>query len=268
MGFGLEFAYFKEKRLIPNFIQKEPSTMKKMMLSSRLRATLGLMLCCGLLFLFPACDTPSVVEQPPVGNIFSPITGNAVGRSVRIGVVAQAQTTADDNKVEKVQVAISGFGVDTQVGEATRVSASGKPMYEYLWDSTKLADGTYYVQAEITDSRGNRAVTEKQTITVENGANNGPRIDIVNVAAGEQVSGTKVVEVKPREGEPAVQGVALMLNGVQVGAMIFDTFKAAYVYSLDTRNLRPGMHMLQARSKGTSGNLRFSPEMVINVTGG
>lgn len=209
-------------------------------------------------FFFAGCDTPEIAN-PPQGSIVAPVKGSTVGRMVRISVAAAADLLGD-NKIEKVRVSANGAGI----GEATRVSGSSTPTYEFIWDTSGLADGVYQVQAEITDSYGSRTLTEVSNVTVENGTGTGPRTAIANLTDGQAVAGTVNVEVIPMDGAAGLQGVALMLNGVQIAQ---DT-TSPYVFAVNTQTLRVGLHSFQAKARNTNGAVRYSSAVTVNVTGG
>ncbi|MBL7979052.1 MAG: hypothetical protein JNN12_11990 [Bacteroidetes Order II. Incertae sedis bacterium] len=211
----------------------------------------------GVLVIMPGCDTPAVVDVAPVGDMISPKTGNVVGRMVRVWVQAQAINT--DALVEKVLVSVNGV----EIGEASRLTAGPKPIFEYIWDSTGRPDGSYQLQAAITDSEGARTITLPQSVVVNNGNGAGPRVAITSHTTGQQVRGVIQVDATAQEPTP-IQSVSLLLNGVQVSTDASDP----YNFFLDTRTLPIGMHVLQPKSVGTNGSIRYGTTVTVNVTGG
>ncbi|MBN8587257.1 MAG: hypothetical protein J0L94_02935 [Rhodothermia bacterium] len=208
-------------------------------------------------FLLPGCDTPTDAQLAPAGEVVSPKSGNVVGRMVRVWVQAQALNT--DSVVEKVLVSVNGV----EVGEATRLIAGPKPIFEYIWDSTNRPDGAYQIQASITDSQGSRTVSLPQNVQVVNGNSTGPRVLISSHSTGQPVRGVVQVDVTAEDTAP-IQSVSLMVNGIQVGTDTSDP----YSFVLDTRELPIGMHVLQPKSIGTDGSIRFGSSVTVNVTGG
>ena len=98
----------------------------------------------------------------PTGTVTAPENGASVSGSA----VSVASTTAADpaSGVASVQFQVKpGAGSFANLG-----AADSSAPYGTSWDTTAIANGSYILQAIITDNAGNQTTTEQITVTVAN----------------------------------------------------------------------------------------------------
>lgn len=196
----------------------------------------------------------------PSVEIVSPAGNDLIAGVVPIFVRAEAYLNSPDNRIEIVHIAIDG----SPVGQAQRATYGAKPFFVYMWNTLTYPDGMHRIQVEALDTDGARGLSEIETLTVENGLNNGPLVSIVQPVAEQEVSGTTTVSVSTIPNEPAVAWVDLLIDGITVIRLSGPD----YEYEWNTRLEVPGVHTLQAKSFGTDGLIRLSVVIPVAVTGG
>jgi Bacterial Ig domain len=90
---------------------------------------------------------------PPSVTLVSPDTGQTVSGSVNVEA-----TATDDEGVSRVELLIDGVG--------RHVTTT--PPYRFSWDSLMVVNGTHTIEAAATDTSGNRSLSGKRTIFVDN----------------------------------------------------------------------------------------------------
>ena len=182
--------------------------------------------------------TGDVDAIPPSVGFTKPDNGSVVSGLLNI------QVSATDNiKVNSVKLFINGVlhGV------------SSVSPYNFEWDTTKVANGSYTLQAVATDGAENSS-TATISVVVNNVQDTiPPTISITSPKDGAVVKNTVSVTVSASD-NIKVTKVELYINGV-----LTDTsFTAPFNLKWNTRSFAKGTHTLQAKAYDASGNVGFS----------
>lgn len=109
----------------------------------------------------PASGTFTVTLPPePVVKIVRPRAGNVVKGKLTVSVSAQD----DQDPLGKLRVAVAIDGKKALV----QTYNPERQLYDAVWDTTTMADGPHTLRAVAVDSDGNRGLSQRVTVTVDN----------------------------------------------------------------------------------------------------
>ena len=137
--------------------------------------------------------------------------------------------------------------------------------YAFIWDSTKVSDGTHTLSAVATDNDGHSVTSEAVHQTVDNTA---PSTYLISPTAGGYFTGALAASAHASD----VSGVAAVLykiDGAPVGGPILAPDTAGgYTYSasLDISKLTPGHHTLTEVATDAAGNSTTSAPVQFTVS--
>ncbi|MFW6074408.1 MAG: Ig-like domain-containing protein [Chloroflexota bacterium] len=143
------------------------------------------------------------VDDPPTATFTNPLDGDTVS-----GDVTLAAEASDDRGVVQVefQVDLVVVGVDTD----------GSDGWSVPWDSTTIADGSYFFHAIATDTAG-QEWGEAIVVTVENGsADADPSVEITSPGDGDTVSGEVEITANASD-DNGVDQVEFFVDGASIG---------------------------------------------------
>ncbi|MDR4518177.1 MAG: Ig-like domain-containing protein [Nitrosomonas sp.] len=194
-------------------------------------------------------NIPSDTQNPRIG-ITSPVSGE-----VASGIKPVTFNVFDD--VGAVRVELYANGVFA--------GASEDAPFTINWDTTQTANGPGYIQAYAFDQAGNKGVSFKFSMIVDNN-NAAPAVDaeapvisIVSPVAG-TVSGTIPVDFSYSD-NVGVVSVDLYANGQLVGK----NTQAPFTFTLDTNAAADGDYTLTAHAFDEAGNQGVSATVLISV---
>ncbi|MDC8444745.1 MAG: Ig-like domain-containing protein, partial [Nitrosomonas sp.] len=195
-------------------------------------------------------DTGTDTQAPRI-SITSPVDG-AVS-----GVVPVAFSYSDNVAVASVEFYVNG----------SLHSTSAQAPFSLSLDTTKLASGSYTLNAIAFDAERNQGVSNTVTVTVSNGstANNKdtqtPVISIASPATGSTVSGNVPVSFSYSD-NVAVTAIDLYVNGQLYGK----STQAPFTFALDTTKLANGNYSLTAHAFDAAGNQGVSGSVSVAVS--
>ena len=194
-------------------------------------------------------SSSSDTEKPRIG-ITSPLSGEVVS-----GIRPVTFNVFDDVGAVRVELYASGVFV----------GASEEAPFTINWDTTQTANGSGYIQAYAFDQAGNKGVSFKFAITVDNNNpapaedTDAPAISIINPVAG-TVSGTIPVDFSYSD-NVGVVSVDLYVNGQFYGK----NTQAPFTFTLDTNAVADGDYRLTAYAFDKAGNKGASNTVVVTV---
>jgi Bacterial Ig domain len=121
----------------------------------------------GIIVEYPSPRTLATSVAPAVA-IRTPSAGATVRGQVTIAVDAR-----DDEFVSRVELMLDG----------QPLAVVPAAPFEYLWSTTRVPNGTHTLTAAATDNAGNRTISARQAVNVQNTATNGPTREIVLYAS-------------------------------------------------------------------------------------
>lgn len=186
----------------------------------------------------------SAVDNPPVVSLVSPADGSHVKGSVTI----QIDATDDKDKVGSLNVDVSLDGGSTWL-DTTYSSTSG--YYEYSWDTTAVADGTYTIDARATDSSGNTTNAAQVSITVDNTQ---PSVAIDSPASGAVVKGDVEIVASASDATSGVAGVEWRVVGVTSFAPMTLETDGKWHATWDSTTVADGSYSIEVRATDNAGN--------------
>jgi hypothetical protein len=196
-----------------------------------------------------ANGTPSDTT-PPTVSISSPTSGNVSG------TVTVSANAADNVGVAHVDFYVNGglVGSDTAVP------------YQYLWNTTSIADGATQLKAVAYDAAGNSAQSAMVTVNVANVVTppdiTPPTVSIASPTGG-NVSGVITISANASD-NVGVTHVDLMVNGQSAGSAT----SAPYQFSWNSTAVANGAAQLKAVAYDAAGNLAQSAIVTVSVANG
>jgi len=192
-----------------------------------------------------------ILTQPdtaaPRVSIASPVDGATASAGTTISVWA-----ADDAAVVKVEVYLDDilFAFDTPAP------------FDFIWDTTRISDGPYILQARAYDAAGNVGYSDMISVTVDNTVADiaPPEVSIVSPPDGTVIAGLVNVSVAGSD-DVGVTAVELLLDG---NILAVDT-AAPFAFTWDTTRSADGIHTLQGRAYDAAGNAATSHPVSITV---
>src|SRR5579872_5868415 len=210
-----------------------------------------------------------------IGSVGLGLTGCA-------GLVSSSKSTSNDNPTPLTISGAQGTAATTNSFQAdwlTSAPATSQVAYgktsaygsSTTVDPTMLtshqitvanlsAGTTYHFQIHSTDGSGASAASNDMTITTA-ADTVAPTVSIASPAAGATLSATTSVTVIASD-NVGVASVQLKVDSVNVGVPLSVT---PYIFSLNTKALSDGNHVLSATASDTAGNTATSAPVAVKV---
>ncbi len=205
-----------------------------------------------------------------------------MGLSGCAGLVSSAKTTGDSNpttltisSARDTAVTMTSFQADwstsspatsqvvygksTTYGSSTAVDPTMLASHQITVPSLS-ASTTYHFQIHSTDASGNSAVSDDMTVTTL-ADTVAPTVSIASPAAGATLSATTPITVTASD-NVGVTSVQLKVDSANSGAPLT---VAPYVFSLNTKTLSDGNHILSATASDAAGNTGTSVPVSVKV---
>ncbi len=198
------------------------------------------------------------VNNVPVTSVLIPSGGSSVSGS-QVLLDASASDPAGVSKVEfeltggSLNGAVIATGTPTYYGELAR------------WNSTLVPNGTYTLQSVAYDAAGNRGVSSRVTIVVQNPL---PTTSVLIPSNGASVSGSHVLLDASASGSSAVSSVEFRLTGGSLNDALIATATPTYygwIASWDSTSVPDGTYMLQSVADDSGGNQGIGPAISVTV---
>ncbi|NND60728.1 MAG: hypothetical protein HKN49_10715 [Gammaproteobacteria bacterium] len=191
-----------------------------------------------------ALPEPPSDQTPPSVTLVSP--GNTVSGSITVNADA-----SDDTGVAAVRFYING---------ALAGSDTSAP-YQFNWDTTAVADGTYELGAEADDVAGNTTVATPVMVTVDNTLPPDVDMPFVQITLpGAALSGVASIVIEATD-NVGVTLVSLTANDVLIGS----DSTAPFTIDWDTLAVANGDYTLVATATDAAGNSASSEPVVVTV---
>jgi chitodextrinase len=192
--------------------------------------------------------------MPPSVTIASPASGAKIS-----GTTTLAATATDNVGVTKVAF----YSGTTLLGSASNSSGS---TWQYSWDSTGTANGTYTLTARASDAAGNVTTSASVLVTVSNTAadTTPPSVSITSPTKGATVSGTIGLTVTATD-NVGVTKVAFY-DGSSLLGTATSSSGSTWQYSWNTSSAANGGCSLTAKAYDASGNCGTSASISVTVS--
>jgi chitinase len=170
---------------------------------------------------------------PPTVNIVNPSSGASLS-----GTASITAGVYDSEGIAKVEFYINGALASTDTA----------PTYNYAWDTTAVANGTYTLQAKAYDTSNNSTMSAPKTVTVANQDTTAPNLTILSPTAGTTVKKGSVVNISVEASD-------------NVGVTRLDYYVDGFVVCIDYGTTCPwktptrkGTYQIEVRAQDTAGN--------------
>ena len=182
-------------------------------------------------------SNPKDTTAPSVA-LTSPANGQTVAGSVTVGA-----TASDASGIAKVDFYVNGV---------LTASDSTYP-YSYLWDTSKLADGTYTLQARVMDGAGLVGSSTVATVNVANPKDTvAPTVSVTAPANGSVVTALRKVTVTAK----ASDNVAVVRSDLYIdGALKSSVASGTLSWTWNLRGIAAGAHQILVKSFDAAGNV-------------
>jgi thermitase len=178
--------------------------------------------------------------SPPTAAVIFPANGATVSGTISVSVSA-----TDDVKVTQVELYLDG----------ELLGSDSTAPFIFVWDSTRISDGTHTLQAVASDAAGNSADSAVIVVKVQNAASDTtpPTVFIASPAGTDTVS--KVVKITVEASDDVqVQQVDFLLDGSVVRSASCSTTTCTVRFNWNTRKETKGSHDISAVAYDTAGN--------------
>lgn len=198
-----------------------------------------------------ASSTP--VDTQPTADLTAPTIGltKPAANSMLEGQVSLEASASDNIGVSKVIFYYNGVAIATDTAAP----------YAATWDTTKLANGSYSLEARAYDAAGNVGYSAVVPVVVSNAIDaTAPIVTITQPAAGATVSGRSFAFEAKASDDKAVAQLSLILDGKTV-----KTCAAATVcqQKVNTGKLAVGSHALVVEALDVANNKGFASSTFI-----
>jgi len=163
-------------------------------------------------------------------------------------------SAGDDGGVDRVELYMDG----------TRLATDTTAPYQFYWDTSAHADGSYELWAIAHDSAGNQGQSDFIVVSVSNaivGDTVAPTVSVTSPQGGATISGATTVSVSASD-DSGVDRVQLYIDGSLLGT---DT-TAPYQFYWDTNAYADGNYELQAIAYDSAGNQGQSTFITVSVS--
>jgi thermitase len=160
------------------------------------------------------------------------------------GLVAVDVSATDNTGVTRVDLLVNG----------NKVASDSSAPFAFSWDSTQALNGTVELKAVAVDAAGNVGASAPVAVNVANTTVAdlaAPVVAITSPANGARVSGTVRINVSASDN----LGSTGISNELYIGgARVASSTGGALSYSWNTRKVKAGTHVIEARSRDAAGN--------------
>jgi hypothetical protein len=168
------------------------------------------------------------------------------------GTTTITASASDNVGVSKVEFYRSGV----------LLSATNVAPFNYAWNTTTVANGSYTMTAKAYDNTGNVGTSANVLVTVNNLVSDttAPTVSVTTPATGATVSGTVSVAASASD-NIGVSKVEFYVNSVLAAT---DT-ASPYTYSWNTALVSNGTYSVMAKAYDAAGNVRQSAAVQVTV---
>jgi hypothetical protein len=201
-------------------------------------------------------DTEAAVAAVGSGDPTVEITYPTDGSIISGSITITATANDDDGSVDKVEFYYGTSLIGTDVSDVGGWSCD--------WSTTSLSDDSYVIKAIATDNEGNTD-SDSITVTTEN-TDDAPTISWVNPEDGNTLTGTVTIQIDANDDRDVTGTLSVELQ-IDGGTPITAAYNSAtdyYEYTLDTKGVNEGDHILDARATDSGSNT--GNEVTITVT--
>jgi hypothetical protein len=155
--------------------------------------------------------------------------------------------------------------VELQIGAGDWKEAQGTTNWKLDWDTATYPNGEYIIKVRTRDDLGLYSQEKTIEITVDNGGNNPPTIEIESHSGGEIVDGTVEIKGSASDQDGNVDLVEIKIDD---GNWITVTGTISWKYSWDTTLYSNGEHEIYVRSKDDIGDYSHIKSITIIIDNG
>lgn len=185
----------------------------------------------------------------PTVTITSPANGSTVAGNVAINATA----ASTGSTVAGVQFKVNGTNAGAEDTTAP---------YSYVWDTSKIANGSYSLTAVVRSANGLSTTSSAVTTTVNNVVPVAPTVSISAPTNAATISGSVAISATAASAGSTVAGVQFKINGANAGT---ELSAAPYTYSWDTTKVTNGSYTLTAVARSANGLSTTSSAVVVTV---
>jgi hypothetical protein len=189
-------------------------------------------------------------------NIAPTIDISSPSGGTHSGVVTIQGTASDDVSVSVVEIRI-----DNNPWE----EASGTTSWSYEWYTTSYTNGEHTITARSKDNTGLYSQEDSVTVTVNNGGNLVPSVDIDSHSMDEVISGIVEIEGISQDNDGFVELVELRIDN---GNWQTASGTSSWSFNWDTTSYSNGEHEIYIRAKDNSGDFSEIESITLIVNNG
>lgn len=205
------------------------------------------------------CDLfgSAIDDRAPRVAILHP-GGSATVAGEHVLILIESEALGADNWISFVNVTINS----DKIGEAT--SEGG--FFQFRLNTTELSDDTYRIEAVAYDRNQARGISAPVLLTVENESQGiGPETRILAPFEEEEVSGIVRIVVQVEPGQPAVDRIDLLIDGVSVLSTSQSSGSDTYVFDWNTAGSIVGGHIVEAKAYSGPATFRLSESVTVQI---
>lgn len=179
---------------------------------------------------------------PPVVTVANPVAGATVKQTVSVDVQA-----TDDFGVAAVDFLVDGVVVGTD----TQQELNKPNVFGFVWDSTKVPDGSHRLMARAKDAAGNLGSAKEVAVTVANNVDTvKPVVALGNPKSGDSFTIGSSVSLSAS----ATDNVGVTNVSVYAGGALKCSGTPSTACSWNTTGLAAGTYVVSATAKDAAGN--------------
>jgi len=217
-------------------------------------------------FLFSCTDTstptsPAVNHIAPAVEWVSPQAGGELS-----GVVELRFIVSDEGGIDSARIYLNGYSPDSW-----RLPASDDNNYNVTWDTREVADDIYILEARAWDKAGNLGTSPSLMVRVRNGTepptedHTPPVVTWIEPLPNGELSNLVLLRFQAMD-NVGVDSVRVYRNGYSPIEFYLPGHTGIdYELSWNTRSDSDGVYILEIRAWDESGNIGFSPSLVVQV---
>ena len=193
--------------------------------------------------------TDTIAVEDIVVNIGPSLQVNdpKVGQYLRGQVTIEGTAWDPDDEVDEVELSLDG---------ADWFEVDGTDEWEYIWDTTRLDDGTHTVGVRVSDTRKGVSEMEPQEFVVDNTP---PEIEWPYGEEEMYVQEEVALEVEVDDELSGIEGVTFCLDGEEVQS------GPSTQWIWDTGEMSDGDHTITAEAVDRAGNRAGTTELAVKV---
>lgn len=145
------------------------------------------------------------------------------------------------------------------------ITTTGTTSWSYEWDTTTATNGEHTISAKARDDSGLYSQEDFITVTVNNGGNMVPSVDITSHYNGEVVSGTTQLSGTAVDHDGSVE---LVQVSIDTGSWETTTGTSSWSFNWDTTTMTNGEQALYVRAKDNSNEYSQIESITLIVDNG